>query len=188
VDRPVSLYAATKKANELMAHTYSHLFGIPATGLRFFTVYGPWGRPDMAYFKFVKSILAGQAIQVYNYGVMQRDFTYIDDIVEGVLQAFDHPPKPEPDSGDFAFDVVPAHRVLNIGNHQAERLSDFIAAIEEALGMKARCEFLPMQPGDVPATFADTLALKNLTGFSPSTPLREGVNKFVLWYREYYRV
>jgi UDP-glucuronate 4-epimerase len=188
VDRPVSLYAATKKANELMAHTYSHLFGIPATGLRFFTVYGPWGRPDMAYFKFVKSILAGQAIQVYNHGVMQRDFTYIDDIVEGVLQAFDHPPKPEPDSGDFAFDVVPAHRVLNIGNHQAERLSDFIAAIEEALGMKARCEFLPMQPGDVPATFADTLALKNLTGFSPSTPLREGVNKFVLWYREYYRV
>lgn len=188
VDRPVSLYAATKKANELMAHTYSHLFGIPATGLRFFTVYGPWGRPDMAYFKFVKSILAGQTIEVYNHGVMQRDFTYIDDIVEGVLQAFDHPPRPEPSHGNFAFDVLPAHRVLNIGNHQAEKLTDFIATIEDALGVKARCEFLPMQPGDVPATFADTQALASITGFAPSTPLREGVNKFVLWYREYYRV
>lgn len=187
VDRPVSLYAATKKANELMAHTYSHLFGIPATGLRFFTVYGPWGRPDMAYFKFVKSILAGQTIEVYNHGVMQRDFTYIDDIVEGVLQAFDHPPTPEPSHGDFAFDVLPAHRVLNIGNHQAEKLTDFIATIEDALGVKARCEFLPMQPGDVPATFADTQALQSLTGFSPSTPLRHGVGQFVRWYRDYYK-
>jgi UDP-glucuronate 4-epimerase len=188
VDRPVSLYAATKKTNELMAHTYSHLFGIPATGLRFFTVYGPWGRPDMAYFKFVKAILDGQPIQVYNHGAMQRDFTYIDDIVEGVLQAFQHPPTPQAHNGDFAFERLPAHRVLNIGNSQPEKLTDFIQAIEDALGMKAQCEFLPMQPGDVPATFADTVALQELTGFAPSTPLRQGVELFVRWYREYYRV
>lgn len=187
VDRPVSLYAATKKTNELMAHTYSHLFGIPATGLRFFTVYGPWGRPDMAYFRFVEAILAGKPIQVYNHGEMQRDFTYIDDIVEGVLRAFDCPPKSEPSEGDFAFDLLPPHRVLNIGNHKAEKLTDFIAAIEDALGMKAQCEFLSMQPGDVPATYADTHALNKLTGFAPSTSLREGINKFVLWYRSYYK-
>jgi UDP-glucuronate 4-epimerase len=187
VDRPVSLYAATKKANELMAHTYSHLFGIPATGLRFFTVYGPWGRPDMAYFKFVKAILEGRPIQVYNHGAMQRDFTYIDDIVEGVLQVFEHPPIPEAHTGDFAFELLPAHRVFNIGNSQAENLTDFIAAIEDALGMKAECEFLPMQPGDVPATFANTKALKELTGFAPSTPLRHGVGHFVRWYRDYYK-
>jgi UDP-glucuronate 4-epimerase len=188
VERPVSLHAATKMANELMAYAYSHLFGIPATGLRFFTVYGPWGRPDMAYFKFVKAILAGQVIQLHDHGAMQRDFTYIDDIAEGVLQAFDHPPLPEPAAGDFAFDMKPAHRVLNVGNGRAEKLTDLIAVIEEALGIKARCEFLPMQPGDVPATCADTKALQDLTGFAPSTPLRQGVQAFVRWYRQYYRV
>lgn len=188
VDRPVSLYAATKKANELMAHTYSHLFGIPCTGLRFFTVYGPWGRPDMAAFKFVKAILAGEAIEVYNHGQMQRDFTYIDDIVEGVLQAFAHPPAPEPAGEEFAFDTFPAHRVLNIGNHHPEPLTAFIEAIEEALGKKANKILLPMQPGDVPATYADTQTLRDLTGFAPYTPLRVGVGRFVSWYRDYYHV
>lgn len=167
VDRPVSLYAATKKANELMAHTYSHLFEIPATGLRFFTVYGPWGRPDMAAFKFVRAILANQPIDVYNHGQMQRDFTYIDDIIEGVLRAFLHPPVREPSGEEFAFETFPAHRVLNIGNHHPEPLTAFIEAIEDALGMKARKNFLPMQPGDVPATYADTQALRELTVQSP---------------------
>jgi UDP-glucuronate 4-epimerase len=188
VDRPVSLYAATKKANELMAHTYSHLFEIPATGLRFFTVYGPWGRPDMAAFKFVRAILANQPIDVYNHGQMQRDFTYIDDIVEGVLQAFLHPPVREPSGESFAFESFPAHRVLNIGNHHPEPLTAFIEAIEDALGMKARKNFLPMQPGDVPATYADTQALRDLTGFAPYTPLHVGVNSFVRWYKGYYGV
>ncbi len=188
VDRPVSLYAATKKANELMAHTYSHLFEIPATGLRFFTVYGPWGRPDMAAFKFVRAILANQPIDVYNHGQMQRDFTYVDDIVEGVLQAFLHPPVREPSGEEFAFETFPAHRVLNIGNHHPEPLTAFIEAIEDALGMKARKNFLPMQPGDVPATYADTQALRDLTGFAPYTPLHVGVNSFVSWYKGYYGV
>ena len=188
VDRPVSLYAATKKANELMAHTYSHLFEIPATGLRFFTVYGPWGRPDMAAFKFVRAILANQPIDVYNHGQMQRDFTYVDDIVEGVLQAFLHPPVREPSGEEFAFETFPAHRVLNIGNHHPEPLTAFIEAIEDALGMKARKNFLPMQPGDVPATYADTQALRDLTGFAPYTPLHVGVNSFISWYKRYYGV
>jgi UDP-glucuronate 4-epimerase len=188
VDRPVSLYAATKKANELMAHTYSHLFEIPATGLRFFTVYGPWGRPDMAAFKFVRAILADEPIDVYNHGQMQRDFTYVDDIVEGVLQAFLHPPVRKPSGEEFAFETFPAHRVLNIGNHHPEPLTAFIKAIEDSLGMKARKNFLPMQPGDVPATYADTQALRDLTGFAPNTPLQEGVARFVNWYKDYYGV
>jgi UDP-glucuronate 4-epimerase len=189
VDHPVSLYAATKKANELMGHTYSHLFGIPMTGLRFFTVYGPWGRPDMAAFKFVKAILAGETIEVYNHGQMQRDFTYVDDIVEGVIQALDHAPTTTDSAGqDFAFEKMAAHRVLNIGNHHPEPLTEFIAAIEDALGMKAKQELMPMQPGDVPATYANTDALKALTGFAPYTPLREGIGRFVAWYRSYYKV
>ncbi len=188
VDHPVSLYAATKKANELMAHTYSHLFRIPATGLRFFTVYGPWGRPDMAAFLFTKAILAGDPITVFNHGKMQRDFTYIDDIVQGVIRAFDHPPVEEPSTGDFAFETMAPHRVLNIGNHHPESLMDIIAAIEDALGLKAKKDLQPMQPGDVPATYAETSALRALTGFAPATPLREGIARFVGWYRSYYRV
>ncbi len=188
VDHPVSLYAATKKANELMAHTYSHLFGIPATGLRFFTVYGPWGRPDMAAFIFTKAILAGEPITVFNHGKMQRDFTYIDDIVQGVVRALDRPPTPEPSTGDFAFDTMAPHRVLNIGNHNPEKLTDFIAAIEEALGLKAKMDLQPIQPGDVPATYAETSALRALTGFAPATPLRVGIGRFVQWYRGYYGV
>jgi len=188
VDRPVSLYAATKKANELMGHTYSHLFGIPATGLRFFTVYGPWGRPDMAAFKFVKAILAGETIEVYNHGQMQRDFTYVDDIVEGVVRVLDRPPASQPAGPDFAFEQTAPHRVLNIGNHHPEPLTEFIEAIEEALGRSAEKRLLPMQPGDVPATYAETDQLKGLTGFAPYTPLRTGIQRFVDWYRGYYRV
>jgi UDP-glucuronate 4-epimerase len=188
VDHPVSLYAATKKANELMAHTYSHLFQIPATGLRFFTVYGPWGRPDMAAFIFTKAILAGEPITVFNYGEMQRDFTYIDDIVQGVIRAFDKPPMEEPSTSDFAFDMMAPHRVLNIGNHNPEPLMEFIAAIEDALGLKAKKDLQRIQPGDVPATYAETSALKNLTGFAPATPLREGIRRFIAWYRDYYKV
>lgn len=188
VDHPVSLYAATKKANELMAHTYSHLFRIPATGLRFFTVYGPWGRPDMAAFIFTKAILAGEPITVFNHGDMQRDFTYIDDIVQGVIRALDKPPIAEPSTGDFAFDMTAPHRVLNIGNHNPESLTEFIAAIEDALGVKAKKDFQPIQPGDVPATYAETSALRNLTGFAPATPLREGIKRFIDWYRDYYKV
>lgn len=188
VDRPVSLYAATKRANELMAHTYSHLFQIPATGLRFFTVYGPWGRPDMAYFKFVKSILDGKPIEMYNEGKMRRDFTYIDDIVNGVLEVMDCPPITKPSDQQFAFDVLPAHRVLNIGNHQPVQLTDFVSIIEQALGRKAEKIYRPMQPGDVPATYAETSALQQLTGFAPNTPLAEGIRRFVTWYRSYYGV
>ncbi|MBU3725092.1 MAG: SDR family NAD(P)-dependent oxidoreductase [Burkholderiaceae bacterium] len=188
VDHPVSLYAATKKANELMAHTYSHLFRIPATGLRFFTVYGPWGRPDMAAFIFTKAILAGEPITVFNHGKMQRDFTYIDDIVQGVVRALDKPPVAEPSTGDFAFEMTAPHRVLNIGNHNPELLTEFIAAIEDALGMKAKQDLQPLQPGDVPATYAETSALRALTGFAPSTPLRQGIARFIEWYRGYYKV
>jgi UDP-glucuronate 4-epimerase len=188
VDHPVSLYAATKKANELMAHTYSHLFRIPATGLRFFTVYGPWGRPDMAVFIFTKEILAGEPITVFNHGEMQRDFTYIDDIVQGVTRALDKPPVAEPSNGDFAFDTLAPHRVLNIGNHNPEPLTEFIAAIEDALGVKAKKDFQPIQPGDVPSTYAETSALRTLTGFAPATPLREGIKRFIAWYRDYYKV
>ncbi len=188
VDHPVSLYAATKKANELMAHNYSHLFGIPATGLRFFTVYGPWGRPDMAAFISTKAILAGQPISVFNNGKMQRDFTYIDDIVQGVVRALDLPPVSEPSTGDFAFEKMAPHRVLNIGNHNPEKLTDFIGAIESALGIKAIQDLKPIQPGDVPATYAETSQLKALTGFAPATPLKDGIAKFVAWYRDYYKI
>jgi len=180
VDHPVSLYAATKKANELMAHTYSHLYGIPTTGLRFFTVYGPWGRPDMAYFLFTRAILAGKPIPVFNHGRMQRDFTYIDDIVEGVLRVLDKPATPESDK-------AAPYRVFNIGNHQPVPLLDFIDCLEQALCRTAVKEFLPMQEGDVPATYASTDALREWIGFSPSTPLADGIGRFVAWYRDHYR-
>ena len=191
VDHPVSLYAASKKANELMAHTYCHLYGLTATGLRFFTVYGPWGRPDMALFLFTRAMLAGEPIQVFNNGQMVRDFTYIDDIVEGLLRVLDRPAEPDP-----AFDTAepdPAcswapHRVFNIGNSNPTPLMDYIEAIEAALGITAEKQFLPMQPGDVPATAADTTALEAWTGFKPNTPVREGVARFVAWYRDYHGV
>ena len=172
-DHPISLYAATKKSNEVMAHAYAHLFGIPTTGLRFFTVYGPWGRPDMALFKFTKGILEGTPIPVFNEGRMVRDFTYIDDIVEGVVRVIDRPAP---------------YRIFNIGNHRRVELMDYIRAFEKAIGKKAKLDLLPMQPGDVPATEADTSALQAATGFSPATPVEEGVRRFVAWYREYYKV
>jgi UDP-glucuronate 4-epimerase len=181
VDKPVSLYAATKKAGELMAYSYSHLFRIPVTGLRFFTVYGPWGRPDMAYFLFTKAILEGKAIDVFNHGNMRRDFTYIDDIIEGISRVLDRAPTEEEGEGGCP------HRVFNIGNHDPVPLLDFIACIEKSLGLKAKLNMLPMQPGDVPATFADVSALKAWVGFHPATSYREGVERFVRWYREYYR-
>ena len=179
VDRPISLYAATKKANELMAHTYAHLFDIPTTGLRFFTVYGPWGRPDMAPMLFTKAILEGKPIKVFNHGRMQRDFTYVDDIAEGVLRVLDRPPAPV--SGT-------RHRIYNIGNSAPVELMHFISTLETALGRKATLEMLPMQPGDVPATYADVADLENDVGFRPSTPLEEGLRRFVEWYRAYFRV
>ncbi|WP_026435389.1 NAD-dependent epimerase [Acidovorax sp. JHL-9] len=180
VDHPVSLYAATKKANELMAHTYSHLYGFPTTGLRFFTVYGPWGRPDMAYHLFTRAILAGEPISVFNHGDMRRDFTYIDDITEGVLRVLDKPATPE------RMGAAP-YRVFNIGNSEPVPLLDFIRCIENALGKAAIRQLLPMQPGDVPATYASTQALRDWVGFAPSTPLAEGIENFVRWYRAYYR-
>lgn len=191
VDHPVSLYAATKKSNELMAHTYSHLYNIPTTGLRFFTVYGPWGRPDMAYFSFTKDILEGKSIKVFNHGEMSRDFTYIDDIVESIVRLV---PK-APQANDVAWDETnptPAstyapYRVLNIGNNSPVNLLEFINEIESALGIEADKIMMPMQPGDVPATWADTTELIKITGFTPNTPLREGVRKFVSWYKEYYK-
>ena len=179
VDHPVSLYAATKKANELMAHTYSHLYGLPTTGLRFFTVYGPWGRPDMAYFLFTRAVLAGHPIQVFNHGDMKRDFTYVDDIVEGVLRVLDKPATPETGS------QVP-YRVFNIGNNDPVQLLDFIGCIERSLGCEAVKQYLPMQDGDVPATYASTDALRDWVGFAPSTPLADGIGRFVDWYRSYY--
>ena len=172
-DTPISLYAATKKANEVMAHAYAHLFGFPATGLRFFTVYGPWGRPDMALFKFTRGILAGEAIPVFNQGRMVRDFTYIDDIVEGVLRVIDRPD---------------GYRIFNIGNHRPVPLMDYIRAIEAAGGRKAALDLMPMQAGDVEATEADTSGLQRATGFNPDTPVEEGVKRFVAWYRDYYKV
>ncbi len=189
IDHPVSMYAATKKANELMAHTYSHLFGLPTTGLRFFTVYGPWGRPDMALFLFTQAILEGRAIDVFNHGRMVRDFTYVDDIAEGVVRVLDRPA-----SADPAFDAArsdPArsnapYRVFNIGNSDPVELMAFIEAIEQALGKAALKNFLPLQDGDVPATFADVSELGEWTGFKPGTPVREGVARFVHWYRSYY--
>ena len=189
-DHPVSLYAATKRANELMAHSYAHLFGIPATGLRFFTVYGPWGRPDMALFKFTRGILAGEPIPVFNEGRMVRDFTYVDDIVEGIVRVVDHPAAPDPawngDAPSAATSSAP-WRVFNIGNHRRVELLAYIRAIEAALGKKATLALLPMQPGDVAATEADTSALDAAVGFKPSTRVEEGVRRFIAWYREYYK-
>jgi UDP-glucuronate 4-epimerase len=181
VDHPVSMYAATKKANELMAHTYSHLFGLPTTGLRFFTVYGPWGRPDMALFLFTQAILEGRPIDVFNHGHMRRDFTYVDDVVEGVIRVTDRVATPDPGTSHAPY------RVFNIGNHQPVPLLDFIAAIEDALGRKAEKNLLPMQQGDVPATYADVDALAEWVGFAPATDIHTGVRRFVDWYRDYYR-
>jgi len=191
VDHPVSLYAATKKANELMAHTYSHLYGLACTGLRFFTVYGPWGRPDMALFLFTDAILKGRPIQVFNHGRMQRDFTYIDDIVEGVVRVMGHLPEPNPrwsgDRPDPATSYA-TYRIYNIGNHQPVELDDFIGTLEGVLGLKARKEYLDMQPGDVPATYADVNDLMTEVGFKPATPIRTGIERFVAWYKGYYGV
>ena len=190
VDHPVSLYAATKKANELMAHTYSHLYRLPTTGLRFFTVYGPWGRPDMAPWLFTQAILAGQTIDVFNHGDMRRDFTYIDDVVEGVVRVLDRPATPYPNEDAAQTDTATHHapyRIFNIGNHVPVPLLDFIGCIENALGQTANKRFLPMQPGDVAATFASTDALNDWVGFAPDTPLQEGVNRFVGWYLNYHR-
>lgn len=189
VDHPVSLYAATKKGNELMAHTYSHLFNIPTTGLRFFTVYGPWGRPDMAYFLFTDAILNDRPIKVFNHGKMQRDFTYIDDIVEGVMRVMDRPPKGDPDydrvRSEPATSSAP-YRIYNIGNNQPVPLMAFIEAIEKALGKKAQKELLPMQAGDVETTYADASALVEAFGYKPNTSVEEGIGKFVDWYKNYY--
>ncbi|HEY8244728.1 MAG TPA: NAD-dependent epimerase/dehydratase family protein [Casimicrobiaceae bacterium] len=180
-DHPVSLYAATKKADELMAHAYAHLYGIPATGLRFFTVYGPWGRPDQAPMLFARAILAGEPIRVFNHGRMRRDFTYVDDIVEGVARVLDRPPT------RAGADGAP-HAIYNIGNHEAVELDTFIATLERLLGKAAIRDPQPMQPGDVPATYASIDRLRALTGFAPRTPLAEGLERFVRWYRDYYRV
>ena len=191
VDHPVSLYAATKKANELMAHTYSHLYGLPTTGLRFFTVYGPWGRPDMALFLFTKAILDGQPIKVFNHGQMVRDFTYVDDIAEGVVRTLDRiataDPAYDPAQADPARSNVP-YRLFNIGNHNPVPLMDFIGAIESALGREALKDYLPLQSGDVPATSADVEELAAWTGFRPGMPVQDGIKRFVAWYREYFRV
>jgi UDP-glucuronate 4-epimerase len=189
VDHPLSLYAASKKANELMAHSYSHLFAIPATGLRFFTVYGPWGRPDMALFIFTRKILSGEAIEVYNFGKMKRDFTYIDDIVEGVRRVLGKPPRPDPawDAGDPDPGTSAApYRVFNIGNQQPVDLLHFIGLIEKNLGREARKILLPLQPGDVPETCADIEDLRRHVGFAPATPVETGVERFVRWYTDYY--
>ena len=190
VDHPVSMYAATKKANELMAHTYSHLFGLPTTGLRFFTVYGPWGRPDMALFLFTRKILAGEPIDVFNHGHHTRDFTYLDDIVEGVIRTLDKVPDPDPRHDPMA--PTPAtssapYRVYNIGNHQPVQLLRYIEVLEDCLGRKSERNLLPLQPGDVPDTCADVSALQRDTGYSPSTPIETGIGRFVEWYRDYYR-
>lgn len=191
VDHPVSLYAATKKSNELMAHCYSHLYGLPTTGLRFFTVYGPWGRPDMAYFLFTRAILAGESITVFNQGRMQRDFTYIDDIVEGIYRVMGRIPKAEPSwdfqNPDSGTSWAP-YRVYNIGNNKPVELMRMIETLEQCLGQEARKEFLPMQLGDVEATFADVDDLMRDVGFAPETSIEEGLARFVEWYREYYKV
>jgi UDP-glucuronate 4-epimerase len=191
IDHPISLYAATKKANELMAHTYSHLFRLPTTGLRFFTVYGPWGRPDMALFLFTRAILGDRPIDVFNNGRMVRDFTYIDDIIEGVVRVLDRTAEPNPDFDPAKPDPGTSnapYRVFNIGNNRPTPLTEYIEALEQALGRTARRNFLPMQPGDVPATAANTDELDAWVGFKPATPVREGVRRFVEWYREYYDV
>ncbi|MCL5742885.1 MAG: NAD-dependent epimerase [Acidobacteria bacterium] len=189
VDHPLSLYAASKKANELMAHTYSHLYKLPTTGLRFFTVYGPWGRPDMALFLFTKAILEGRAIDVFNEGRMRRDFTYIDDIVEGVVRVTDRVPQPDAawssESPDPGTSAAP-YRIYNIGNNSPVELMHLIRVLEQAIGRKAELRMLPMQPGDVPATYADVDDLMRDVGFKPATPIEEGVRRFVAWYREFY--
>lgn len=191
VDHPISLYAASKKSNELMAHTYSYLYGIPTTGLRFFTVYGPWGRPDMALFLFTKAILEGKPIDVFNDGKMQRDFTYIDDIVEGVVRVIDDVPignpnwsgaKPDPSSS------VAPYQIYNIGNSSPVKLMDFIKSIEESLGKKAQMNLMPLQPGDVPATWANVDNLWEKLNFKPNTAISEGISRFVVWYKQYYGV
>jgi UDP-glucuronate 4-epimerase len=191
VDHPLSFYAATKKANELMAHTYSHLYQLPTTGLRFFTVYGPWGRPDMSPFQFVRAILENKPLKVFNYGNHRRDFTYIDDIIEGVIRVLDHPAQGNPawrgDNPDVATSTAP-WRVYNIGNSRPVQLMDYIAAFEEAVGKSAQKEMLPMQPGDMPDTYADVSDLEQQFGYRPDTPVREGVRRFVEWYRVYYGV
>lgn len=190
-DHQVALYGATKRANELMAHSYSHLFNIPTTGLRFFTVYGPWGRPDMALFMFTKAILEGKPIPLFNYGKHKRDFTYVDDIADGVIAALDNTAtgNPDFDSNAPASDSAKAPwRIYNIGNETPVELMDYVACIEDALGMEARKEFLPLQPGDVPDTFADVSTLVAATGYKPRTPVKEGVANFVRWYRDYYKV
>jgi UDP-glucuronate 4-epimerase len=191
VDHPISLYAASKKSNELMAHVYSHLFKIPTTGLRFFTVYGPWGRPDMALFIFTKSIIEGKPIEVFNFGEMLRDFTYIDDIVEGVIRVAENPAQSNPqwDSAnpDPASSPAP-YKIYNIGNSNPVKLMDFVMAIEKAIGKKAIIELKPIQPGDVSTTFADTTTLANDFGYKPNTSVETGIQKFINWYREYYKV
>ncbi|PRY67373.1 NAD-dependent epimerase [Halomonas ventosae] len=191
VDHPISLYAATKKANELMAHTYAHLYGLPTTGLRFFTVYGPWGRPDMAMFKFTRAVLAGEPIPVYNHGEMERDFTYIDDIVEGVVRVLARIPRPDPQwqASESGPDTSSApYALYNIGHGSPVSLMGFIRAVEAATGREAICDFQPMQPGDVPRTWADTQALFDATGYRPEVGVEEGVRRFVAWYRAYYGV
>jgi len=189
VDHPLSLYAATKKANELMAHTYSHLYALPTTGLRFFTVYGPWDRPDMAVQKFAQAITKGETIKVFNYGNHRRDFTYIDDIVEGVIRILDRPAPPNPgwtsDKPDSATSSAP-WRVYNIGNNNPVNLMDYISALEEALGKEAKKEFLPIQPGDVPDTYADVTDLVEQFGYKPATPVKQGIANFAKWFKEYY--
>ena len=191
VDHPVSLYAATKKANELLAHSYAHLYRLPVTGLRFFTVYGPWGRPDMALFIFVKRMLEGETINVNNHGDMKRDFTYVDDIVEGITRLALHLPVPDPDwdsaNPNPATSNAP-YRLYNIGNNKPVGLMDFIGTIEQCLGVKAEMNLLPMQPGDVKETYANIDALSNEVGFKPSTPMADGIANFVKWYRGYYGV
>lgn len=182
VDHPISLYAATKKANELIAHVYSHLYHLPTTGLRFFTVYGPWGRPDMAYFKFVQAIDAGKPIDVYNFGKMKRDFTYVDDVIEGVVRVMFKPPQPnQPTIGQAPY------KIYNIGNNNPVELLTFIQVIEQALGKTAKTNFLPIQPGDVPCTYADVDELMQDVGFKPTTPIKDGIARFVKWYQEYYK-
>ena len=191
VDHPVSLYAATKKANELMAHSYAHLYRLPCTGLRFFTIYGPWGRPDMALFKFTRAMLAGEPIPVFNRGEMVRDFTYVDDVVEGVIRAMEQPAAPDAawraETPDAATSSAP-YRIYNIGNNSPVQLMRYIEVLEQSLGIKAKCEMLPMQAGDVPATSADISRLQAAVGYRPGTPVEVGVKRFVEWYREYYKI
>ena len=192
VDHPISLYAATKKSNELMAHSYSHLFGLPTTGLRFFTVYGPWGRPDMSYFKFTKAILEGQPIEIYNHGEMKRDFTYVDDIVEGVVRVLDRLPQARADFDEMNPDPASSgsapYRIYNIGSHSPVDLMEYVRVLERALGREAEKKLLPLQEGDVVATYADMGSLENTIAFSPGTSIETGIGHFVDWYRAYYRI